>query len=251
MITVYGANTRLNDLTNIKLQRPEKAGKYWQGIHHSRLAITLVNEINSRGWEITESRFSLSKDEADLAGAFSLKIDDIEAPEGMDLSLGFLTSNAMRKALTMVVGANVQVCNNGMATGEIVMQKKHTSGFSLVEEVRQSLDHYEIRAKLIGGTVKSLRQCEISDTKTDEILMQAGRDGLMPWSRIGAVDKEYRKPTFAEHGRGTSWALLNAFTYTVKRNPALKQMEQMNRFRQLLPTYEEPTERYALGVSLN
>ena len=62
----------------------------------------------------------------------------------------------------------------------------------------------------------------------------------MPWSRIGAVDKEYRQPTFAEHGRGTSWALLNAFTYTVKRNPALKQMEQMNRFRELLPTYTEP-----------
>jgi len=252
MITVYGANTRLNDLANVKLERPAKAGAYWQGIHHSRLTNTLVNEINSRGWEITESRFSLSKDEADLAGAFSLKIDNVETPEGMDLSLGFITSNAMRKSLTMVVGANILVCNNGMATGEIVMRKKHTSGFSLVDEIRQSLDQYEIKAGLIGNTVNSLRKAEISNAKSDEILMEAGRAGLMPWSRIGSVDKEYRKPTFAEHGRGTSWALLNAFTYTVKRNPALKQMEQMNRFRELLPVFEEPTaERYALGVSLN
>tara|TARA_R110000744_G_scaffold262480_1_gene377061 strand:+ start:241 stop:981 length:741 start_codon:yes stop_codon:yes gene_type:complete len=241
MITVYGANTRKEDLANVQLQRPEKAGKYWQGIHHSRLTTTLANEISNRGWEITGSKFSLSKDEADLAGAFSLKIENIKTPEGMDLSLGFLTSNAMRKSLTMVVGANVQVCNNGMATGEIVMKKKHTSGFSLVDEIRQSLDQYEIKAGLIGETVKSLRQCEISETQSDEILMAAGRLNLMPWSRIGAVDKEYRKPTFAEHGRGTSWALLNAFTYTVKRNPALKQMEQMNQFRGLLPTYTEPS----------
>ena len=251
MITVYGSNIRLNDLANVQLQRPENAGKDWQGIQHSRLTTLLVNNINQRGWEITGSRFSLSKDKADLAGAFSLKIDNVETPEGMDLSLGFVTSNAMRKALTMVVGANVQVCNNGMATGEIVMKKKHTRGFNLHEEINASLDQYQIKAGLIGETVDSLRRCDLSSKQSDEILMEAGRSNLMPWSRIGAVDKEYRKPTFAEHGRGTSWALLNAFTYTVKRNPALRQMDQMNQFRELLPTYTEPTERYGYGVALN
>jgi len=83
--------------------------------------------------------------------------------------------------------------------------------------------------------VEDLRNNKLRPAQADEILMEAGRNRLMPWSRIGAVDKEYRNPTFAEHGRDTSWALLNAFTHTVKRNPPIEQMNQMNRFRALLP----------------
>ena len=65
--------------------------------------------------------------------------------------------------------------------------------------------------------------------------MEAGRQRLMPWSRIGKVDAEYRKPTFAEHGQGPRYALLQAFTNQVKQNAPLTQMTSMDRFRGLLP----------------
>ena len=251
MITVYGANTKVEDLRTIPLDKPEKAGAYWQGIQHGRLVDVISQQISNRGWSITESRFSLSKDRADLAGAFKLHLPNVETPEGMNLSLGFVTSNAMRKSLKMVVGAVVQVCNNGMATGEIVMQKKHTSGFSLSDEINESLNQYQTRASMIQETVQALRETEISNEQSDQILMEAGRQRLMPFSRIGAVDKEYRKPTFAEHGRGTSWALLNAFTYIVKKNPAQQQMEQMNRFRELLPTTIPTSDQVVDVIGLN
>ena len=241
MITVFGANTTVDDLNAVKLERPTKAGAYWQGIPHGALVNTLADEIRSRGWDVTEQRFSLSKDKGDLAGAFGLNIKDVNLPEGQSLSLGFLTSNMMRRSLMVVVGSKVAVCNNGMATGEIVMQRKHTSGFNLIGEIESALDQYVDKANKSSGIVAGMRETELSPTQSDEILMEAGRQRLMPWSRIGAVDKEYKNPTFAEHGRGTSWALLNAFTYTVKRNPAMEQMNQMNRFRELLPTaYVDP-----------
>ena len=241
MITVFGANTTVDDLNAVKLERPTKAGAYWQGIPHGALVNTLADEIRSRGWDVTEQRFSLSKDKGDLAGAFGLNIKDVNLPEGQSLSLGFLTSNMMRRSLMVVVGSKVAVCNNGMATGEIVMQRKHTSGFNLIGEIESALDQYVDKANKISGIVAGMRETELSPTQSDEILMEAGRQRLMPWARIGAVDKEYKNPTFAEHGRGTSWALLNAFTYTVKRNPAMEQMNQMNRFRELLPTaYVDP-----------
>lgn len=243
MITVFGANTNLNDLNRIPLQRPAKAGAYWQGIPHGALASALIDEIGTRGWGIADQRFAVSKDKADLAGAFTLDIKGLDAPEGQSLSLGFLTSNMMRRSLLLVVGTNVTVCNNGMATGEIVMQRKHTHGFQLFGEIEAALDQYVTKARGIGDVVTSLRERELSPVESDKILMDAGRSRLMPWSRIGAVDKEYRNPTFAEHGRDTSWALLNAFTHTVKRNPPIEQMNQMNRFRALLPT--------SMDVSLN
>jgi hypothetical protein len=240
MITVFGANTTLEDLQRIPLVRPPKAGAYWQGVPHGALVNTLSDEIRSRGWTITDQKFSLSKDKGDLVGAFGLKIKGVDAPEGQSLSLGFITSNMMRVSLKLLVGTNVAVCSNGMATGEIVMQRKHTHGFNMIQEIEYSLDQYIPRAHKINHIVEGLQETVLSSTRSDEILMEAGRNRLMPWSRIGAVDKEYRNPTFAEHGKDTSWALLNAFTHTVKRNPPLQQMEQMNRFRELLPSQYVP-----------
>jgi hypothetical protein len=247
MITVYGSNANADQLRAIPLETPDNAGRYWQGIQHGRLVDVLSMQIRNRGWEITESRFSLSKDQADLAGAFKMRLPGVDTPEGMDLSLGFVTSNALRKSLKMVVGAVVQVCNNGMATGEIVMQKKHTKQFSLSDEIQKSLDVYEVKSQTIKETVTRLRERELSPTEADEILMEAGRNHLMPFSRIGLVDAEYRKPTFEEHGRGTSWALLNAFTYIVKKNPVHAQMNQMNKFRELLPTANVSESDYYLA----
>lgn len=239
MITVYGSNVKnVDQLKGINMERPKRAGAYWQGIPHHDLTSALIDEVNSRGWKITEQAYAVSKDKADLAGAFTLEVKGLEAPEGQSLSLGFLTSNAMRRSLKMVVGTKVACCNNGMATGEIVLHKKHTSGFNLFKEIEEACDAYLIKAATIADTVKSLREQEIGEDDVDSILMEAGRSKLMPWSRIGAVDAEYRKPTYAEHGTGTSWALLNAFTHTVKRNPPQQQMEQMNRFRAMLPTTE-------------
>jgi hypothetical protein len=174
MITVYGNNvTNIDELKSITMQRPARAGAYWQGIPHHDLVSGLVDEINSRGWGITQQSFAVSKDKADLAGAFTLKINGLEAPEGQSLSLGFLTSNAMRRSLTMVVGTTVHICNNGMATGEIVMQRKHTTGFDLFSEIEYSLDQYKDKAANIATTVASLRQQELTEDDSDSILMEA------------------------------------------------------------------------------
>lgn len=235
MITVYGANTTIDEVRNIPLTTPTKAGGYWKGIPHGELVDTISDEVRSRGWKITEELYCLSKDGADLAGAFSLTIPHLDSPEGQAYSLGFLTSNAMRRSLTMVVGTTVEVCSNGMATGEIVLCKKHTTNFDIITEVDFAVGRYLEKAKDIPALVTRLRGRDLKPVEAEHVLMEAGRAKLMPWSRIGDVDKEYHNPHHTEHGLDTSWALLNAFTYTVKRNPPQQQMDQMNGFRALLP----------------
>ena len=56
MITVYDANTKLEDLHHIPLRRPAKAGLRWQGIPHGALAKSLVTAIEKRGGEIKETK---------------------------------------------------------------------------------------------------------------------------------------------------------------------------------------------------
>lgn len=235
MITVYDANTKLEDLHHIALRRPEKAGVRWQGIPHGVLANAVVDAVTDRGWKVKETKFSVSPNETEMAGALDLEIDDVQIPDGMSLSLGLLTSNAMKRSLIMVAGANVACCLNGMATGQIVLRRKHTIGFNLENEINDSLNEYRQQVVGINRMVADLKETELPQKEADRVLMEAGRQRLMPWSRIGKVDAEYRNPTFAEHGQGTSYALLQAFTYHVKKNSPLTQMTSMNRFRGLLP----------------
>ena len=101
MITVFGENITLEQLHEVELRTPEFAGRRWQGFQHGELVDIITDEIRSRGWEVEDMKFSLSQDEADLAGAFALKIPNLEAIPGQDYSLGFLTSNAQRRAVAM------------------------------------------------------------------------------------------------------------------------------------------------------
>jgi len=235
MITVYDANTKLEDLHHIPLRRPEKAGVRWQGIPHGALAAVLVKAITRRGWKITDTKFSVSSNETEMAGAFQLEIPDVEIPEGQNLALGVLTSNAMKRSLILAAGTNVACCNNGYVSGQMVLRRKHTTGFNLENEIDQSLTEYRKEVNDLPQIVAGLRDRSLKNWERDQILMTAGRERLMPWSRIGKVDTEYRKPSFTEHGKETSWALLQAFTHLVKQNSPLSQMTSMNRFRQLLP----------------
>ena len=235
MISVCNNNARLEEIQQVEVRRPERAGRVWRGISHKLLTETIIADMLRRNWSIKAMAFSLSKDQADLAGAFDIEIPNLDAPEGQMFSLGFLTSNMMRKPLKFVVGTKIFVCNNGMATGEIILKRKHTFRFNLSFEVTDALNQYGERARLINHTVEQMKERSLPATEYERLLVKTGRDKILPWSRIGQLDEEYQHPTFADHNERTSWGLYNAFTHIVKKSPPMGQMDQMNKFRALLP----------------
>ena len=238
MINVCNTNARLDEVQQVEVKRPESAGRVWQGISHRKLTETLMEDMLGRGWVINSMAFNLSKDKADLAGAFDITLPNLDAPEGQMFSLGFLTSNAMRKPLKFVVGTRVFVCNNGMATGEIILSHKHTFRFDLELEVHNALNSYRYKASKINYTVKQMKERILANREYERLLIQTGREGILPWSRVGQLDEEYRHPSFRDFSEKTSWGLYNAFTHIVKKSPPMNQMNQMNKFRNLLPVPE-------------
>ena len=238
MITVYGANTTRADLAKVELQTPANAGSRWTPIPHRELTDTILDECHMRGWQVKEERYALGRHGADLAGALLLEgVKGVEVPTGQTLALGFLHSNARRRALQITVGSSVAVCNNGMCSGQLLMQHKHDGTFDLCDEVDAALDNYATHANTLADGVRALQRAELSPDMAGNILLTAGRKKLVCWSAIGKVDAEYRKPTFADHGKDNSWALLQAFTYAARKNiNPTQQMQTYNAFRQLLPT---------------
>lgn len=235
MITVYDANATRKELHDVQLVRPRHAGSRWQGIPHGELVDTMASEIEDRGWKILDQKYSLAGDGADLAGAFYLETPEVKAPEGQTLSLGFVTSNRMTKAYRLYVGSEIAICHNGMATGEMLLRKLHTSRLDYRQAFRESLDDYVVKARGLAEFEERLRERDLVDREWCEILVAAARQGYMSWSGLGKVDKEYREPRYEEHGYGTSWCGLQAFTEVVKQNPPMRQLRDINGFQKLLP----------------
>lgn len=237
MITVFNSGTTLETLRTIEPAIPGNAGRRWMPIQHGELVDTIKDEVLTRGWRVEQELFSLSQDASSMAGALLLsRVKGVEEVPGVSLALGFLNDNARRKALKLTVGGQVMCCLNGMCTGDILLTRLHDYTVDLAAEVDSALDRYAAAAANIPAAVNAMRERELAPGEASEILMEAGRRRLVGWSAIGRVDVEYRRPTFAEHGKGTSWALLNAFTYAARKNiHPTRQMETYTAFRAMLP----------------
>jgi hypothetical protein len=217
--------------------KPARAGGYWRGLKHIDLVDGIQQEAENRGWDITKSTFALSKDKADLAATFSLAgVPKVKLPKGISLELGLMTSNALRRMTRLTVGGTVAVCLNGLITGEVVMEKKHSKYFDLEAELKQGFNQYVTKAKLITDEVGSMQSWYISDNDALKILAETGRQHILPWSHIGMIDKLYNNPIHNEFKEKTTWSLLNAFTSVVKKSPPIFQMSRMLRFHNLLKT---------------
>jgi len=237
MITVHKGSATFEDLQKITAVTPKNAGSRWQAIQHAELVTEIKQEVERRGWRVKDQKFSIARDGADMAGALQLThVKDVPAVRGATLSLGFLNSNARRKALRITVGLEITCCTNGMCTGDILLNRVHDHTVDLPIEIQRALDRYTIAAQHLPSTVSKLRERRLTRAEASEVLMSAGRARLVGWTAIGRVDREYRKPTFKQHGKDTSWALLNAFTYAARKNIApTRQMQTYNDFLTLLP----------------
>ena len=235
MINAHHKNASIEEVRAVELRRPPRAGRMWRGIPHAQLLDVLQAEFDSRAWEVTSRAFSLIRFGADLVGGLGLRLPKVTAPAGLELAMGFFASNSMARSLQIYAGATVTICHNGLATGELLLARRHTIAVDLEKEIREALDHYTVASRQLGKIEAALRGRELAAAEAEHLLCESGRRGLMPWSRVGEVDEVFRAPPHPEYGRGTSWCLLQAFTQIAQRNPPGDQLWQINGFREMLP----------------
>lgn len=237
MITVLEEKIGLDDLRKIEPTVPADAGRRWRPIKHADLVDTLRDEIVTYGWKVLDEQYAMGEKGAEMVGAFLIDgVRGVAMPAGVRLALGFVNNNARRRALRLTVGASVLCCTNGVCSGSIILNRAHDHSFDLADEVEAAVDRYALAALEMGDMTERLRSYTLAPATASNILMRAGREKLVGWTTIGRVDKEYRNPTFAEHGRDNSWALLNAFTYAARQyiHPT-RQMDIYEKFQKMLP----------------
>lgn len=233
-----GENYTDERLAGLELVKPNGVSNRWRGIQHGVLVNTLEERMDAAGWKFENRTIAVDKTGFDMVGAWNLQVPGMQEMEDQKLAIGFVTSNRCKRSLRLLVGSTVLVCTNGMATGEIVLAKKHTIGLSLEQEIDEGLKRYLVAAQDIPKRSQLLKSTELADEQVDHLLMEAGRNNLIGFSILGQVSKEYFHPTFADNGSKTAWGLYNAFTHVIKKTCVNTQLDLMYKFQKLMPVKE-------------
>jgi hypothetical protein len=237
MITVLGNRLALDELRHIPVVRPEKAGARWQGVQHHVLATTILQTLSKRGIEVSQQTWAVDKTGSALVGGLQVQFPSymgVPDIEGMRYSLGLRHDNAMQRALTFSVGTQVLVCLNGVITGEHVLCRRHTTGIDLAGEVGSGVDRFIEEAAKVKGVISALQNRYLTKTLVDHLLMEAGRQKLVPWSHVGQVHDEYHHPSHVEFAQPTGWGLYNAFNHVIKKSNPVRQLQSLERFRTIV-----------------
>jgi hypothetical protein len=107
---------------------------------------------------------------------------------------------------------------------------KHLKSIDLQQEVKCAVDRVFLPiSKRIPFEINLLKQQIVSKGEAERILMQAGRDKIIPWTRIGVTDNLFHQ------SEPLQWNLLIAFAHALKMSPANQHMEKMVKFKRMLP----------------
>ena len=223
------------ELNKIEIVKNKWLGNRWQGIQHGELVETIHGALDRNKIKVlSEGWFPSGPDLTELDGHMELEIPNHPVMNGTSYCLGVQHSNSGEHALKFAVGAKIFICSNGMVSGDYAIKRKHTIGVDVPELINLGIDTFLERVVEVPKTIESLQTMGLGVTEVNRALMTAGREGLMSWSRIGAVDAEYNKPTFADHAGDTGWCLYNAFTFVLQKMAPHYHIKGMNRFREIV-----------------
>jgi Domain of unknown function (DUF932) len=248
---------RLHDVP--VLERGNRSSR-WAGVQHGLLANTVIHRaeraglaftgedwLMSPGGERIFGELQVSSECQALRGLSAADAGLMEANSGYDgfdprimgISLGILSGNDGSWAMALIVIARVLVCSNGMTVedGHITCRRLHTTGIErdLPHVIDRGLANYVTRIGTLEQTRNQLCQLDYTrQSDVDLVIVEAGRRGIMPWSALGKVEKEWREPRHPEFRERTGWSLANCFTQIGKQFNPVREIKAADGIRQLV-----------------
>lgn len=198
----------------------------WRPYPHSQVVAALSDRMEARGLKVRSSRLTLVDGAlypergvrvdvkgARLFGKLDMEpISGVEFPDGCIPSLGVRNSTDKSYALSILAGARVLVCSNGVLAGEYVVTRRHTSGIDLGESIDRALDMFMSSVESFGELYERLRGQRLSMTKAKSLVVDCAAAGAIPSAHILPVVREFEKPKHREFRSRDSWSLYNAIT---------------------------------------
>ena len=232
-------------LYNVVTPEPTKS---WKPFPHYEFVNTLTDRAAARGLVIKNEKFALLDGTlygengmqtripgARLFGSLDFApIPGMPFPAGCAPSCGLRNSADKSFALSILSGARVFVCANGVLSGEFVITRKHTSGLDLVTSIDTALDAFMESLKGFNTMFEQLRSQRINRTKAHSLVVELAQAGAFASSDILPVIREFECPRHPEFGDKSGWALYQSATEIMKAQSPSRQVDGFKALNQVL-----------------
>ena len=232
----HASEVKREDLIKIATPAPTDT---WRPIPHHQVVNTLLDRARMRGLCVKSERYAVlpgaihveSGVQIPLLGARMFGSLDFEPIQGVPFPVGCTPSAGIRNshdktfALSILSGARVMVCANGVLHAEHIVSRKHTSGIELKTEIDRALDAFMDSIKQFRATYERLKSARVSKAKAHSLIVEMARAGAFPSSHILPVVQEFEHPRHDEFRDSTAWSLYNAATEKMKDQSPGRQAE--------------------------
>jgi len=211
----------------------------WRPVPHADVVDVLTERAGARGLKITSERFSVlpgylyptpgtsvELPGARLFGSMNFgPISGMPFPDGCTPSAGIRNSHDKTFALSILSGARVLVCANGVLSAEFIVSRKHTSRIDLEASIDQALAATMASIEDFQATYERLRSRRLTRMKASALAVEMARSGTFSSSDILPVLDEYEKPSHEEFSERNAWSLYNAATARMEAQSPGRQVE--------------------------
>jgi hypothetical protein len=208
-----------------QLDTPEPTDS-WMPIAHHEVVERLTRQLERRHLAIRAARMTVADgalypqpgESIEIRGArlfasFDLEpISGVEFPAGCIPSLGLRNSVDKSYALSVLAGARVLVCSNGVLSAEFIVSRKHTSGIRLNESIDRALDSFMSSVRSFTELHERLRMKTIGLDAAKALVVDMAIAGALPSSHVVDVVNEFESPRHDEFRDRNLWSLYNATT---------------------------------------
>jgi hypothetical protein len=243
VITLFqcDAPTSVADLAGVEIPVPPHAdpNEWTAGLPHADAGRHMNKAFKARGWRVLARNYAVSPNQANLAASFTVVGPDLRCAPGYHVSVGFMTNNEQRRALTFFYGLTEATPDgHGLVLGRV---KADDKAYFQVADFGQMTDQTlnDLQQLVDGGwqRLKAARTVVLTEPERCDLTMRPCRlhpyHGRFPWGKLGYVDKVWTE--MREGGaKATAWTLYRAFAAVVATNPPYSQMLQLDGIRTAL-----------------
>ena len=234
-----------NDLSSIPTPDPTDS---WRPVAHSAVVEVLTDRAKMRGLNIRSERFAVMSgalyptpgQKIELHGARLFGSIDFEPIPGMPFPPGCTPSAGVRNShdksfsLSILSGARVFICANGVLSAEHIVARKHTSGLDMVESIDKALDAFMDSIRNFQEMYRKLNDYRLTTTRAHSLIIQMARGGAFSSSNILPIAQEFENPRHPEFNERNAWTLYQGCTEMMKFQSPSRQVEGLKALNDVL-----------------
>ncbi len=200
-------------------------------IPHALAFKELMRCADKFDWEIEKTHCAISKDILRLNSLIAIEFTCKSLPkiDKARYSFAILNGNDRHTAMRFYGGLSAATFKAGVVLSDPEVKTRHTINADLQTTICMAMDVFNFEAASYKQEVAQLRKVKLKESDVQSLLFAAGRDKLMPWSRIGKIDSLYWSKSCEN-----LWQLLLCYGRIAQHNPPIQQCRQMFGFYSLV-----------------